>query len=298
MAEKKTSEKKTTEKKPVEKKTAEKKPAEKKTAEKKPAAKTKAKAKAEEKVKEAEVIKEEVKEEAKAEAEAVLHPTLQKKKERREAKAARKAANAVEEKKSRPNNLVLALMIFGVLIVMFAVSGGYNYFQKPANLEKYVEDTGGEEAYGNVMIDAYTVGKITAKGNSVEIDMTAEVEDEEVVKMLKEQYSGDEGTKNLEQIAASVLSNMVPNTRAFSGDASVKMTINKEEINSVKITYSQAKKIIKDLQKEAEEANVRRRLLAKQRGEEAGTKLLIPMFLMLVTVLIIVVMPAFMTMQF
>ncbi len=236
----------------AEKKTNEKKPAEKKSTEKKATEKKKAaetKAKIEAKAKEAETAKEEVKEEAEA-----LHPTLQKKKERREAKAARKAANAVEEKKSRPNNLLLGLLIFGVLVAMFAVSGGYNYFQKPADIEKYIEDTGGEEVYGNVMVDGYTVAKVTAKGNSVDVEMTAEVEDEEIAKMLKEQYSGDEGKKNIEQIGASILTNMKPNTRAFSADANIKMTLNKEELNSSKITYSQAKKILKDLEKEAQEA--------------------------------------------
>ena len=60
----------------------------------------------------------------------------QKKADRRDAKAARKEANKVEEKKSRPNNIILAIMIFGVLIIMFAFAGGYNYFSKPANVEK------------------------------------------------------------------------------------------------------------------------------------------------------------------
>ena len=251
MAEKKTSEKKTAEKKTAEKKPVEKKTTEKKTTEKKPAAK--AKAKVEEKVKEAEAAKEEVKKEVKAEAETALHPTLQKKKERREAKAARKAANAVEEKKSRPNNLLLALLIFGILIIMFAVSGGYNYFQKPADLAKYIEDTGGEEVYGNVMVDGYTTAKVTAEGNKLNIEMNADVEDEEVVKMLKEQYSGDEGKENLEGVATSFLINMKPNTRAFSAEANVKMTLNKEELNSVSMTYSQAKKKAKELQMEADQ---------------------------------------------
>lgn len=233
----------------AEKKTSEKKATEKKASEKKKATETKAKAK---------------------EAEA-LHPTLQKKKERREAKAARKAANAVEEKKSRPNNLLLGLLIFGVLVAMFAVSGGYNYFQKPADIEKYIEDTGGEEVYGNVMVDGYTVAKVTAKGNSVDVEMTAEVEDEEIAKLLKEQYSGDEGKKNIEQIGASLLTNMKPNTRAFSADANIKMTLNKEELNSSKITYSQAKKILKDLEKEAEEAAESEDLVVDDEAVEVET---------------------------
>ncbi len=40
-----------------------------------------------------------------------------------------------------------------------------------------------------------------------------------------------------------------------------------------------------------------RKARAKRLGEEAGTKLLLPMFLMLAVVLIIVIVPAFLTMQ-
>ena len=40
-----------------------------------------------------------------------------------------------------------------------------------------------------------------------------------------------------------------------------------------------------------------RKARAKRMGEEAGTRLLIPMFLMLAEVLIIVVVPAFLSMQ-
>ena len=40
-----------------------------------------------------------------------------------------------------------------------------------------------------------------------------------------------------------------------------------------------------------------RKALAKRLGEEAGTKLLLPMFLMLAIVLIIVIIPAFLSVQ-
>lgn len=40
-----------------------------------------------------------------------------------------------------------------------------------------------------------------------------------------------------------------------------------------------------------------RKARAKRKGEEAGTKLLLPMFLMLAIVLVIVIMPAFLTLQ-
>lgn len=51
------------------------------------------------------------------------------------------------------------------------------------------------------------------------------------------------------------------------------------------------------LKREAEEAFEERRNLAKKMGEEAGTKLMIPMFMMLAVVFIIVTVPAFFTIQ-
>lgn len=51
------------------------------------------------------------------------------------------------------------------------------------------------------------------------------------------------------------------------------------------------------LKKEAEEAFEERKALARRRGEEASTKLLGPMFLMLATVLVIVIIPAFLSIQ-
>lgn len=48
---------------------------------------------------------------------------------------------------------------------------------------------------------------------------------------------------------------------------------------------------------EAEQAFEERKAVAKRRGEEAGTKLLAPMFLMLAMVLIIVIVPAFLSIQ-
>ena len=51
------------------------------------------------------------------------------------------------------------------------------------------------------------------------------------------------------------------------------------------------------LKKEADNAFEERKNMAKKLGEEAGTKLLLPMFLMLGIVLIIIVVPAFLTIQ-
>ena len=117
----------------------------------------------------------------------------QKKADRRDAKAARKEANKVEEKKSRPNNIILALMIFGVLIIMFAFAGGYNYFSKPATIEKYMKDNGMLEMYKEVPMSEHTTLKLDAEDNTIKIwlNMDEDATDEEV-----EQYKGEEGDFN------------------------------------------------------------------------------------------------------
>ena len=53
--------------------------------------------------------------------------------------------------------------------------------------------------------------------------------------------------------------------------------------------------LLKDLQKEAEDAQEERRNQARKRGEEAGTKLLLPMMMMLGIVMILVMVPAFLS---
>lgn len=258
MAEKKESEKKITEKKEIKKKAPAKKTDAKKT-ETKTTKKQPAKKEVKESVKKeaAEVkkvddVKKEAAAEVKAEA-AAPNATLQKKRERREAKAARKAANMVEEKKSRPNNLFLGVLIFGVLVGMFAFVAGYNYFSKPASIEKYIEEAGGADAYGNLQMDEYTTASVTAKGNTMNIDMTAETEDEEAIKTIKESYGGDDGKEQMEDLAAYFLTSMKPQVRGFGADANVKMTLNGEELNSIKMTYSEAKKHLKEAEEEAEE---------------------------------------------
>lgn len=51
------------------------------------------------------------------------------------------------------------------------------------------------------------------------------------------------------------------------------------------------------LQREAQEAFEERKHMAKKLGEEAGTKLMIPMFMMLIIVFVIVIVPAFFSIQ-
>lgn len=51
------------------------------------------------------------------------------------------------------------------------------------------------------------------------------------------------------------------------------------------------------LEKEAEDAFLKHQSLIRKRGEEAGTKLLLPMVMMLVLVVAIIMIPAFLTYQ-
>ena len=174
----------------------------------------------------------------------------QKKAERRDAKAARREANKVEEKKSRPNNIVLALMIFGVLIIMFAFAGGYNYFSKPATIEKYMTDNGIDQMYSGVPVTEHTTMTLKADKNTVKIwlNIAEDAPDSEL-----EQYKGEDGTKTLKNMGAYFLTSMKPQTRALSGTVKIKAKQGDETVNYVKMSYSEAKKFAKEAQKEAEE---------------------------------------------
>lgn len=175
----------------------------------------------------------------------------QKKADRRDAKAARKEANKVEEKKSRPNNILLAVMIFGVIIIMFAFAGGYNYFSKPATIEKYMKDNGIDQMYSDVPVSEHTTLKLRADKNTVKIWLNI---DEDAPDSEIEQYQGEEGTKTLKNMGAYFLTSMKPETRALSANVKVKAKQGDKSVNYVKMSYSEAKKFEKELEKEAEEA--------------------------------------------
>jgi len=174
----------------------------------------------------------------------------QKKADRRDAKAARKEENKVEEKKSRPNNIILALMIFGVLIIMFAFAGGYNYFSKPATIEKYMKDNGIDQMYNDVPVSEHTTMKLKADKNTVKIWLNI---DEDATEEEVAQYQGDEGTETLKNMGAYFLTSMKPQTRALSGTVKIKAKQGDETINYVKMSNSEAKKFLKEAQKKAEE---------------------------------------------
>ena len=174
----------------------------------------------------------------------------QKKAERRDAKAARKEANKVDEKKSRPNNNILAVMIFGVLVIMFAFAGGYNYFSKPATIEKYITDNAIDQMYKDTPVSEHTTMKLKAEKNTIKIWLNI---DEDAAEEELEQYKGEEGTDNLKNMGAYFLTSIKPQTRALSGTVKVKAKQGDESVNYVEMTYSEAKKFIKEEQKKAEE---------------------------------------------
>ena len=188
--------------------------------------------------------------EEKKELKASTEANRQKKAERREAKAARKEANKAEDKKSRPNNIVLAVMIFGVLIIMFAFAGGYNYFSKPATIEKYVTDNGVDQMYDDIAVSAHTTMKLRAEKNTLKIWLNI---DEDAPQDEIDLYKGEDGTKTLKNMGAYFLTSMKPATRALSGKVKIKVKQGDESVNYIKMSYSEAKKYIKEAQKEAEE---------------------------------------------
>ena len=174
-----------------------------------------------------------------------------KKAERREAKAARKEANKVEEKKRRPNNGLLAALIFGVLIVMFAFVGLYNYFSKPASIEKYMDENGIAEMYSDAPVDEHTTVKVRADGNTIKMLFTvAEDAPEEALA----EYQGEDGKEMLRNMGASFLTSMKPLTQGLSGTVKVGVKQGDKTINYVKLSYREAKKVIKEAQEEEEDA--------------------------------------------
>ena len=199
------------------------------------------------------VVEDKAEEVTEAAEETKMHASTEanrrKKAERREAKAARKEANKIEEKKKRPNNIVLAALIFGVLIIMFAFAGGYNYFSKPANIESYVKDQGIADIYNDTPVSGHTTLKVRGEDNTLKVLFTvAEDAPEEEL----EQFKGEDGTKYLKDVGASFLTSIKPNVRGLGATVKVGVKQGDKTINYVKMSYSEAKKYVKEAEKEAQ----------------------------------------------
>ena len=170
--------------------------------------------------------------------------------ERREAKAARKEANKTEEKKTRPNNILLAILIVGVLLAMFAFVGGYNYFNKPASLEAYFKDSGMAEMYNNVDYDEHSKMKVKAEDNTLKIVL--KLNDDASDEVVKE-YTTEDREKDLNYMRASLLTSLKSMTRGFGAEVRIAVKKGDETIWYNKMSHSEAKKFLKKLEKEAEE---------------------------------------------
>ena len=151
-----------------------------------------------------------------------------------------------QTKQSRPNNALIALLIFGTMAVMFAVVWGYKYFQLTPSIEKYMENMGGEALFSNMEIDDDTVMSITADGNKMTIVTDVTAKDEKAEKAAKKEYTGDDATENMEYLAAYYLYSMKSGCRGLTASAKYTVNVNKKEVNSVSVSYRKAKKILKD----------------------------------------------------
>lgn len=164
--------------------------------------------------------------------------------ERREAKAARKEANVVVEKKSKLGNGVLAIMIFGVLIAMFAFVWGYNYFQKEASIESYLKNNGGTEQYSNMAIDEHTTATVTAKGNTMKVLLEVKTDAEDENKEFTKHYKSKAAKEELEYMGSYFLNLASPNVRGFSHKANVVVKVDGKKVKSLTIKAKEAKKIM------------------------------------------------------
>ena len=167
----------------------------------------------------------------------------EKKTANRDAKTTRKAANKVEEKKNTPNNLLLGILIFGIILSMFVIGGCIKYFQKDATIESYLEKN--KDTYAEMVLDDETTAYITAKRNNMNYKMVITTKDKDLIKEVEEYYGDSEdGRKNLKYLGAYYLSAIKPETRALFSDVHASIVINDEEIAKTYLTCYDADRII------------------------------------------------------
>ncbi len=141
-----------------------------------------------------------------------------------------------------PNNLLIALLIFGTLALMFGVVWGINYSKLTKNIETYMEDMGGEDLFGDMEMDSETRMSVTAKGNKMEMTTKVTTDD---AKAAKKQYTSKAGVKETESAAAYYLYMMKSGCRGLTASIDYKVLVNKKEVQSGHISYHKAKRILK-----------------------------------------------------
>lgn len=159
----------------------------------------------------------------------------------REAKEDRKSAYTEEQKKAKLSNLVLAIMIFGVLFLMFIIPWGYNYFQKDASIEAYINNRGGAAAFQGIQIDKNKVAALSADGNKMYVTITDSTKDTD--KETK-YYKGKDGQSEMEFISAYFLAIIRPDVRGVTASAVCTANVGDKKAAEMTVKYSQIEDIL------------------------------------------------------
>lgn len=141
-----------------------------------------------------------------------------------------------------PNNVLIAILIFGTMALMFGVVWGINYSKQTKNIETYMKDMGGAQIFEDIKMDDKTSLSVTAEGNRMQMDVKVKTGD---IKATKKHYNSDAGIEELESMAAYYLYMMKSNCRGLTASLDYKVLANKKEIKSGHITYHKAKRILK-----------------------------------------------------
>lgn len=144
----------------------------------------------------------------------------------------------------RPNNKLIALLIFGSIAIMFIGVWGYNYSQLSPSIEKYIEDNGGAETFSGMEMDDNSTLSITAKKNAITIDCDVTSDDAE---NAKAEYEGESAEKNMKYMAAYYLISMKTNCRGLSSSVKYNVNLNGKTIKSIEMSHHEAKKFLDDL---------------------------------------------------
>ena len=104
--------------------------------------------------------------------------------------------------------------------------------------------------YTDVPYDEHSTVTVRADGNTIKmVFKVAEDTDDEHLK----EYTSEESTEDLKEVAASFLTSIKPETQGFGGEVKVAVKKGDETLNYFKLSYREAKKIMKDAEKKAEE---------------------------------------------
>lgn len=191
----------------------------------------------------------------------------------REAKENRKIAYTDEQNRARLSNAVLAIIIFGVIFLMFASVWGYNYFKKDSSIESYLTLNGGFAAYQNIELDDTRKVALSADGNKLYVVIKDSSKDKEA---RVKYYGTDKGKEEMNFVASYFLAIIRPDVRGFSASAICSASVGGENAGEVEVNFKQVDDILKtrgmtaddlyNMQKQQEEQAIKE---AQNSGETA-----------------------------